>query len=91
MKFYDKGFIYKYQDYIDVQIFSAGTVILNMKIYEDRICKDAFRCQTLKAFNKEFLHESYNDLFLKELFEKNQQNITHKDKEHKILIKIKKD
>ena len=91
MKFYDKGFIYKYQDYLDVQIFSAGTVILNMKIYEDRICKDTFKCQELKAFNKEFLHKSYEDQFLKKLFEKNQKNITHRDKKNKILIKIKKD
>ena len=91
MKFYDKGFIYKYQDYTSVQIFSAGTVILNLKMYEDRICKDTFACQDLKTFNKEFLHESYEEEFLRNLFEKNQQNIIHRDKKNKILIKIKRD
>ena len=35
MKFYDKGFIFKYDDYTQVQIFSAGTAVLDMKIYND--------------------------------------------------------
>lgn len=60
-------------------------------MYEDRICKDTFACQDLQAFNKEFLHESYEDQFLKKLFEKNQQNIIYRDKENKILIKIRRD
>jgi hypothetical protein len=91
MKFYDKGFIYKYTDYTQVQVFSAGTVVLNLKIYENQICKDTFECQSLEAFNKDFLHKSYNKNFLRELFLKDGKEIIHRDKQNGILIKIKKD
>ena len=91
MKFYDKGFIYKFKEYTQVQIFSAGTAILDMKIYEDRICRATFECQDLKTFNKENLSSTYEDDFLKKLFEKNEKEITHRDKENGILIKILKD
>ncbi|MCP4970339.1 MAG: hypothetical protein GY932_07090 [Arcobacter sp.] len=91
MKFYDKGFIYHYKTYIKVQIFSAGTAVLNLKIYDNQICMDTFKCDSLDNFNKEFFHKSYNKNFLKDLFSKNQQEIIHRDKQNKILIKIKKD
>jgi NADPH-dependent 7-cyano-7-deazaguanine reductase QueF-like protein len=55
MKFYDKGFVYKFKDYTQVQIFSAGTAILDMKIYDDKICRTTFKCQDLESFNKENL------------------------------------
>jgi hypothetical protein len=91
LKFYDKGFIYKYIDYTQVQIFSAGTVVLDMKIYEDRVCKSTFKCQDLKTFNKENLDDSYDELFLKNLFDKNEKEVIHRDKKNRILIKIKRD
>jgi len=91
MKFYDKGFIYKYTNYTQVQIFSAGTVVLDMRIYKDRVCKSTFHCQDLKTFNKENLNSSYEDNFIKELFERNQKEVVFKDNKNKILIKIKRD
>jgi len=91
MKFYDKGFINKYDKYTQVQIFSAGTIVLDMKIYENKICKSTFKCQDLKTFNKENLNESYDEAFLKNLFDKNQKEIIHKDRENNILIKIRRD
>lgn len=91
MKFYDKGFIYKYKEFTQVQIFSAGTAILDMKIYNDRVCRTTFKCQDLKTFNKENLSSSYPDNFLKELFEKEQKEVIHRDKQNDILIKIIRD
>lgn len=91
MKFYDKGFINKYDNFTQVQIFSAGTAILDMKIYEDVICSSTFKCQDLETFNKQNLHKSYDKGFIKELFEKNQKEIVHRDRENRILIKIKRD
>ncbi len=91
MKFYDKGFIYKYKEYTQVQIFSAGTAILDMKIYEDKICRTTFKCQNLETFNKENLSSTYPDNFLKELFERNQKEVIHRDKTNDILIKIIRD
>lgn len=91
MKFHDKGFIYKFKDYTQVQIFSAGTVILDMKIYEDKVCKSTFKCQDLKTFNKENLSSSYDDDFLKKLFERTEKEVIFKDSENNILIKIIRD
>ena len=91
MKFYDKGFIYKFKEYTQVQIFSAGTAILDMKIYEDKVCKATFKCQDLKTFNRENLSSTYPDNFIKELFERNQKEVIHRDREHDILIKIIRD
>ncbi|MBS9782701.1 MAG: hypothetical protein KGV43_02730 [Arcobacter sp.] len=91
MKFYDKGFIFIYDTYTQVQIFSAGTSILDMKIYDDRICSSSFKCQSLENFNTQNLHKSYKKDFIKELFRKKDKKIIHRDKEHKILIKIIKD
>ena len=91
MKFYDKGFITKYSDHTSVQILSAGVSILNLDIYENQICQKTFKCQSLKSFNNEFLDKSYEDSFIKKLFEKEEKEIIHRDKKNKILIKIKKD
>lgn len=91
MKFHDQGFIYKYKDFTQVQIFSAGTAILDLKIYEDKICKSTFKCQSLESFNSENLNSSYPNNFLKNLFEKNEKEIIHRDSENGILIKIIRD
>ncbi len=87
MKFYDKGFIYKYDDFIHLQVFEVGQLVLDMKIYEKEICKSSIECISTKEFNKKYLHSSYKDEFLYNLFSKN--NIYHKDKQNGILIKVK--
>ena len=91
MKFYDKGFITKYGNHTSIQILSTGVSVLNLDIYENQICSDTFKCQSLKSFNNEFLHKSYKDNFIKELFDKEDKEIIHRDRINKILIKIKKD
>lgn len=90
MKFYDKGFINKYSSYTQVQIFQVGNLVLDLKVYEDRVCQSTFKCLSNKAFNKEFLHHSYKDSFFKDLIDKNEKIIIHRDKKNKILIKIYK-
>lgn len=74
-----------------MQIFTAGTSVLNLKIYEDKICSDTFSCLDNKSFNKKYLHTSYKEKFLKNLFEKKDKNIIFRDKKNSILIKVKKD
>ena len=91
MKFYDKGFITRYQNYTKVEILSAGTTILNLDIYKDRVCKSTFECQSLSSFNEEFLDKNYKKSFLKDLFDKEDKKIVFRDKEKRILIKIIKD
>lgn len=91
MKFYDKGFITTFNNYTQVQIYSAGQTVLDLQLYDDRICRTTFECQSASSFNKEYLHSSYEANFLKKLFEKEDKNIVHRDKANRILIKIKKD
>ncbi len=91
MKFHDKGFIFKYKDYTQVQIFNAGVAILDMKIYEDKVCKSTFKCQDIEVFNKENLSSTYPKNFLKNLFDKEDKEIIHRDSENGILIKIIRD
>jgi len=91
MKFYDKGFIRTYSNHTQVSIFSAGTAVLELKIYENRICKDTFECQTLKQFNQKHLNSSYEEQFIKNLFEKKGKTIFFEDKKNGITIKIIKD
>lgn len=91
MKFYDKGFITKYDTYTQVQIYSAGQTVLDLKMYDNQICQSTFECLDSKTFNKEYLHSSYENNFLKKLFEKEDKNIEFRDRKNRILIKIKKD
>lgn len=91
MKFHDKGFIFKYKDFTQVQIFSAGVAVLDMKIYEDKVCKSTFKCQDIESFNSENLSSSYPKSFLKNLFDKEDKEIIHKDSQNGILIKIIRD
>jgi len=86
MKYYDSGFISKYSDHIKLQIYNAGNTVLELTIYKDRVCKDRFACQTSKEFNKQYLHKSYKDTFLYELFSK--PKIDFKDKQNHIKIKV---
>jgi len=89
IKFYDKGFITKYDDYIHLQIFSVGVVVLDLKIYKDEICKDSLRCMNSDEFNTKYISSEYEKDFLYKLFL--QENIYFKDKKKKIFIKVKKD
>jgi hypothetical protein len=87
MKFYDKGFINYFDDHIHLQIFAVGNVVLDLKIYKDEICQSTFECMQAKQFNKKYLHSSYKEDFLYNLFL--QKNIYHKDRKNGILIKVK--
>jgi hypothetical protein len=62
-----------------------------MKIYDDKICRTTIKCQDLESFNKENLASSYPNNFLKELFERNEKEVIHRDKPNDILIKIIRD
>jgi hypothetical protein len=91
MKLYDKGFIKTYPNHTQVAIFSAGTAVLELKIYENRICKDTFECESLSDFNKKHLSPTYEEHFIKKIFEKKDKTILFEDRVHNIVIKIIKD
>ena len=54
MKFYDKGFINKYDNYINLQIYNSGNLALNLNIYKDEVCKSTFECMSSNEFNKKY-------------------------------------
>jgi hypothetical protein len=89
MKFYDKGFLTHYDDYIHLQIFNLGNVVLDLKIYEDQICRSTLECMSNKKFNERYLNKNYTDNFMYKLFKQNK--VYFKDKKNNILIKIIKD
>lgn len=91
MKFYDKGFISKFDSFTQVQIYSAGKTVLDLKIYEDKVCQSTFECESLDSFNRKYLDKSYASSFLKELFDNPNKEVVHRDKINNILIKIKRD
>lgn len=91
MKFYDKGFISKYDNYTQVQIYTAGKTILDLKIYETKVCRSIIECEDSKEFNKKYLNPNYKDNFLKSIFDTTKKKIIFRDKKNNILIKILKD
>jgi hypothetical protein len=89
MKFYDKGFVNRYDDHIHLQILNIGAVVLDLKIYNNKICQSTFQCIEAKKFNLKYLSKEYNDDFLYNLFLKD--NIKFRDRNNKIFIKVIKD
>jgi len=87
MKYYDKGFIFYYKDYIKLQLLNIGKVVLDLEIYPNKICKSTFECVSSQNFNKEYLHSTYDNDFLYKLFQR--RKINYKDKKNNILIKVK--
>lgn len=87
MKYHDKGFILYYKDYIHLQLLNVGKVVLDLSIFQDKICKSNFQCIDAAEFNKQYLDASYNKKFLYELFLN--EKINYKDKKNNILIKVK--
>ncbi len=64
---------------------------MELKIYENRICKDTFECQSLNDFNKKHLSASYKEQFIKTLFDKEDKTILFEDRSNNVVIKIIKD
>ena len=89
IKFYDTGFITKYKDYTHLQIFNFGNVVLDLKVYENEICRKTFECLNNKEFNKKYLSKEYENNFLQKLLLK--KNVNFIDKKNNIYIKIIKD
>ena len=59
IKFSDVGFLNTAKNYTNIQVFSAGTPLIDLKI-ESEICVDYF-CMVKSDFNKEYLSFSYPD------------------------------
>ena len=86
IKFYDTSFVTIYQDHIHLEVFNSANLVLTLKIFKDKICRDNFRCTSSKEFNKEYFGANYPTSFLYDIFL--QQKASFKDKQRNIIIKI---
>lgn len=87
MKYYDKGFIFYYENHTNLQLLNIGKVVLNLDIYPNKICQGTFECLNANEFNSKYLDSSYSDDFLYKLFKNSK--INYKDRKNNILIKVK--
>jgi hypothetical protein len=86
IKFYDKGFIKKYDDFIELNILNAGKSVLYLKIYKDKVCTSLLKCISSKDFNKQYFNTNLQDDFLYNIFSQNK--IYFKDKQRHTFIKV---
>ena len=86
VKFYDKGFVEKYDEKVHLSIFNIGIPVFSLDIYENKICQGAFSCLDGAEFNKQILSPEYKKDFLYNLFKS--ENINFKDLENGIFIKV---
>jgi len=55
----DAGFLYKYQDFIKLQMYANGNPVVSLKISKENICMSFFECMSKEAFNKQVLSSYY--------------------------------
>lgn len=65
----DTGFINQGQDYTNVQIFSAGSVLFNLEMMGNNICLDG-RCMDKLSFNQQFFQEEHYAGLMQEIITK---------------------
>ena len=91
LKYNDKCFISKFDDNLKLQIYNAGIVLVELEIYDDKICIN-YMCMSSKEFNEQNFGENYKDDFLKNILEDAlKSDVNFEDKENKIKIEITKD
>ena len=90
-KYNDKCFISKFDDHLKLQIYNAGVVLVELEVYDEKICKN-YMCVSSEAFNAENFGEHYKNDFLKNILsEALNSDVNFEDKENKIKIEITKD
>ncbi len=63
----DTGFIKKDSSRLNLQLFSAGSPLLDLIVYKDRVCRDLL-CMNKLAFNKKFFGYKHYESFVDDLF-----------------------
>ncbi|WP_200763307.1 hypothetical protein [Nitrosophilus alvini] len=66
LRFADTGFVKKYKNRVEVEIYSAGSALLGLSI-SNRVCTDE-GCMSKKEFNKKYLSAHYPPDLLKNVF-----------------------
>ncbi len=82
IRFSDSGFLKKSNQNTFIQLFNAGTLVLDLEVKKDYVCLNKI-CLKNARFNKKFLSKYYDDDFLKNILNKkpifNAQNIKYHD------------
>lgn len=81
-RFYDLGFVKSYPNRTTLEIFNAGTLLLQMECFQDKVCLNQ-TCYSKDSFMRRLLGEdSFSDLDLKaallgeEIFEGENKQVT---------------
>lgn len=65
LKYHDIGFLKYNQNFLNLQAFSSGALVLNLNISKN-ICVNS-NCLSFQAFNEEFLGKRFYDELLKQI------------------------
>ncbi|QOG12209.1 hypothetical protein [Arcobacter sp. FWKO B] len=105
MKYSDLGFIKYYPNSTGLEIYSFGKALLDLRIYENRVCSSTFECISSDEFVRKYIHPSYPNTFFNNIlhfddlenmggieyeYTKN-GNLYYRDRINNILIRINKD
>ena len=67
-KISDTGFINKFNNGYTLEVFSAATPVLDLKIYKESVCS-GFGCTDKQSFNREFLGNVHYPSFIEDILE----------------------
>lgn len=91
LKYNDKCFVSKFDDHLKLQIYNSGVVLIELDVYNEKICKN-YMCISSKEFNEQNFGKNYKDDFLKNILEDAlKSDVNFEDKENKIKIEITKE
>jgi len=100
-RFYDAGFIKRYVDRLELEIFSAGTLVLHLEIFPDTICLNG-ECASKKRVVQELFGQEYHQEILDDIllgrdiagysvtYERSADRILFKDEKNRVLLLIKR-
>ncbi len=63
----DAGFLYRYQDFIKLQMYANANPVVSLKISKESICMSFFECMSKEEFNKRVLSGYYPQDILEDI------------------------
>lgn len=91
IKFDDKAFLQEYDNYIRLQAYNAANVLVELDVYDDKICQSFF-CESSSSFNEKHFGLGYEPNFLYKLLQKGlSEEVIYEDLVNGVIIEISKE
>jgi len=68
LRYADMGFISNSGSKVKIEIYASGQPLVKFEINGMNICMSTFKCMEKRDFNSKFLHASYPDTLLENIF-----------------------